>query len=438
MKKLEQTLGFYTPAFFKIYIETVNPIDPKQLSEKEQATFIHEYTHFIQDFTTLYGLSNIYNIFDTLRLFVNQIYNTRKIQLPLVCLHPTLSLNSEIRSRSWGSHLSYNAIMSVKNVQIEKTPFPSHVVNEHPQLANFRRVVMEIKTHNQCVKIEFGSLAIMESMAHLMEKFLTPKYVTQSPDYPYNIAQKLVSYICPQLSDDEIIFALCDIALQTSMPGVAFLEMLQIIHNKKTPEPIYNADDVYACFNEQFNTWHNATEIANVVYQAKEHLSTLVQGPIGFQYQKWVDNIINKAIELRTRRPAFLLDIIRGGNIQHNTVFWNFVNEIGTPLLTNSVGVMTKIPMSGIGFSPINVDVEFFQAIDYIFSLFSQGRIECPLQNWCEASGISIDANCIINPPAHSDLTKYTRFCPVGALWHQWNLGKYAIHAPILFRQICK
>lgn len=438
MKKLEQTLGFYTPAFFKIYIKTVNPIDPKQLSEKEQATFIHEYTHFIQDFTTLYGLLNILNIFDTLRLFVNQIYNTRKIQLPLVCLHPTLSLNSEIRSRSWGSHLSYNPIMSVKNVQIEKTPFPSHVVNEHPQLANFRRVVMEIKTHNQCVKIEFGSLAIMESMAHLMEKFLTPKYVTQSPDYPYNIAQKLVSHICPQLSDDEIIFALCDIALQTSIPGVAFLEMLQMIRDKKTPVPIYNADDVYGCFNEQFNIWHNATEIENDVYQAKEHLSTLVQGPIGFQYQKWVDNIMNKAIELRTRRPAFLLDIIRGGNIQHNTVFWNFVNEIGTPLLTNSVGVMTKIPMSGIGFSPINIDVEFFQAIDYIFSLFSQGRIECPLQNWCETSGISIDANCIINPPAHSDLTKYTRFCPVGALWHQWNLGKYAIHAPILFRQICK
>lgn len=43
MKALNQTLGFYTPAFFKIHIETVNPIDPKQLSEKEQATFIkHE------------------------------------------------------------------------------------------------------------------------------------------------------------------------------------------------------------------------------------------------------------------------------------------------------------------------------------------------------------------------------------------------------------
>lgn len=40
MKALNQTLGFYTPAFFKIYIETVNPIDPQQLSEKEQATFI--------------------------------------------------------------------------------------------------------------------------------------------------------------------------------------------------------------------------------------------------------------------------------------------------------------------------------------------------------------------------------------------------------------
>lgn len=86
---------------------------------------------------------------------------------------------------------------------------------------------MEIETQGQWLSIEFGSLAIMESMSHMMERFLNPTCVTCSPDYPYNIAQILVKSICPQLSNNnEMIFALCDIALQTSIPGVAFLKWL--------------------------------------------------------------------------------------------------------------------------------------------------------------------------------------------------------------------
>lgn len=434
MKTLNQTLGFYTPAFFFIKINTTSHVNLKSLPACEQATFVHEYTHFIQDFATLYGLSNIYNLFDFLRLFVNQIYEKRKIHLPMNCSHPILSLNSEIRNRSWGSNTSYDLVTSIRNERIVKSQFPDVVIKEHQELSNFRIVEMEIETSKEWIQIEFGSLAIIESMAHLMEKFLFPNNTTQSPDYPYNMANILATHVCSQKISDEMIFALCDISLQTSIPGAAFLEMLQIINNSAQ---ISNADDVYNYFSKQFEVWNNYSNPMNIVYQAKDHLRSLIKGPIGNQYQEWVDNILNKAINLRLSKPSFLLDIIRAGQFKSNTNFIRFVDEIGSPLITNSLEEMTKIQASSITYSPKSMDVEFFQAINYIYSLLIEGRIECPLQSWCKASGIPTDQNCIINPPAHSDLTKYNEFCSVGALWYHWNLKKYKIKRSVLFRQIC-
>lgn len=78
------------------------------------STFIHEYTHFIQDFTTLYGLVNIYNIFDWLRLYVNEIYKVRKVQLPIKCSNETLEVNNLIKKISWGTSNIYNSVSAVK------------------------------------------------------------------------------------------------------------------------------------------------------------------------------------------------------------------------------------------------------------------------------------------------------------------------------------
>lgn len=438
MKKLNHTLGFYTPAFFKIYIETVQPITPSTLYGQELSTFVHEYTHFIQDFTTLYGLNNIYNLLDWLRLYVNKIYKTHKIQLPLNYSHPILSLNDEIRRHSWGYQQIYIPTSTIKKVQIIPHHFPENVIKEHLELSNFRKVLVSIETQGRDLDIEFGSLAIMESMAHMMESFLNPAYVTNSPYYPYNIAQSLARYVYPRIgNNDEMVFALCDIALQTSIPGATFLEMIKLIHDGKTSITINSADDIYTCFNKQFTIWHDCSNPQNLVCQAIEHLYTIIQGPMGEQYQAWVNNLMTQAVQLRSNHPSFLLDIIRGGNVHQNKPFTNFLNKIGTPLLTNSVGFITKIPASITGTFPVNMDVEYFQSINYIYSLLTEGRTECPLQEWCKTSGTQIDQNCITNPPAHSDIQKYSQFCPVGALWHHWKLKKYGIRSPFLFRRIC-
>ena len=57
---LNTTLGYYEPAFFHINIGTNSSFE--KFSSRDFSIFLHEYIHFIQDVTTVYGLNNIHVI----------------------------------------------------------------------------------------------------------------------------------------------------------------------------------------------------------------------------------------------------------------------------------------------------------------------------------------------------------------------------------------
>lgn len=412
MKKLNQTLGYYTPAFFKIQINTNQDIDPNNLSKQDLSTFIHEYTHFIQDFTTIKGLENIYLVYDILREYCNQIYNnkTNHITLPLNIKIPNHRYMKEIKNESWGTRKVYDKINTIIKIDKEQVQFDPNAIKQEPGLANFTKIKLKVNTDTGNDDLEFGTLAIMEGMSHLMETFLNPQYVTNAPDYPYNIAQKFAQHICPNITN-EMIFALCDIALQTSIPGHSFYTMLLTINEQN----INSADDIYDKFNEVFNIWENKQ---NIVYCAIQVLSTVINGDFATQYKAWANNIFNTAIKLRITNPKFLLDIIKKGQFNQNNDFIDFVNKVGTPLMFNNYNKAFKIPINNTQ----NWDVEFFTAISYIFNLLQGGPKECPLIEWCKQSNIQIDNICYLNPPAHSNDRK---LCPIGMIWYNWNLSNW-------------
>jgi hypothetical protein len=411
MKQLNQELGFYEPAFFKIQINTDEDIVPQNLSGQNLSTFIHEYTHFIQDFTTIKGLENIYYIYDCLREYCHQIYdnNTNFITLPLnIQIENHVSMK-KIKNESWGTGCSINKINKILNIYEEHVQFDSNAIAQQSGLANFKKIKLNVDSDKGNISLEFGTLAIMEGMSHLMETFLNPKYVTNAPDYPYNIAQKFAQHICPNITN-EMIFALCDIALQTSVPGYSFYSMLLDIQK----DNINNADNIYEKFKDVFETWR-----IGIVNYAKEVLSTVIDGNFAAQYKTWVENLFNYAINLRTNNPNFFLNIIRGGQFNQNNDFIDFVNKVGTPLMFNNYNKAFKIPITNTQ----NWDVEFFTAISYIFNLLQGGPKECPLIEWCKQSNIKINDNCYLNPPAHS--SNYREPCPIGTIWYHRNLSKW-------------
>ncbi len=431
--KLNQTLGFYEPGFFKLYIATLNPIDLNRLSRTELATFVHEYTHFLQDFTTVIGLQNIFVLIEWLRLYVTKTYKHRKLPIPAKFRNQAIEANTTLTNAAYGSapHPDLDQISHLQNISLVQT-IPENIIRNYPDLSTFRALKAEAFTPNgSSYNIEIGTLAVMESMSHLAEGLMGLP-VTNSPDYPYNTIRLLANAICPTRNlCDESLFALCDVALQCSVPGKSMHEMLIGIENGAYPTPA-NGYDVYNFFRPVFQPWF-AQDDKSLLLQAYDHLRKLVHGPMGEQFEVWVDNIFSFAIQARQNNPAFLIDAFRA-----RTNYINIVNRIGTPLMVNAVEHYSKVPVNFGRNFPYDKDVEFFPAIKYILFLFDTGAIECPMKEWCESSGIPTDNLCITNPPGRSDIKKYPELCPVGGLWRSWKLSRYQLKRQTLFRRICK
>ena len=79
MKRLKTLLGYYIPTFFEMQVDSTddNMIISK-MSDIDATILFHEYIHFLQDFTTYYGLNNLYVQSEYIHSVVNRIYKTNK------------------------------------------------------------------------------------------------------------------------------------------------------------------------------------------------------------------------------------------------------------------------------------------------------------------------------------------------------------------------
>ena len=66
-------LGSYIPAFSKMKVNVNGDVDLNSMSPKDFSVFVHEYIHFIQDFTTEAGCRRIYVYGEYIRQCVSQI-----------------------------------------------------------------------------------------------------------------------------------------------------------------------------------------------------------------------------------------------------------------------------------------------------------------------------------------------------------------------------
>ena len=82
---LYSSAGIYSPTFLNMRIATEESMqDIFNLSDQTAAAFIHEYVHFLQDVTTIYGLRNIITVVDFIKT-VNMDQRrseSRKMKIP--------------------------------------------------------------------------------------------------------------------------------------------------------------------------------------------------------------------------------------------------------------------------------------------------------------------------------------------------------------------
>lgn len=427
---LESVLGLYSPSFFKMYISLREHIDDVfNLSEEASAAFIHEYIHFLQDITTIYGQKNIISVVDFIRT-VN--WNQREsgnetLPIPYV-FEPQRDggtyYNSELQRLLVGTiKLDYSGTIS--DITILTT-----ALDLGHEIQNIVQVALTLPgLPNQYI---FGSHAVLESMAYEVEQALYPNVLEKPRNFCYFAAVEIVRYCHPNLLEDRRnIISLCDAALMYYNPGALFYHAAKLMQEVGfMPNPTVSIYDfVFENFPMQF---HGLTQVVPIFNNHTVTAISLLEGyfttDLFAANRSWMSTMLMGANDIRRQRWNFFSELANGGPLQTNGIFRGLFGRLGMPMVVNAdaLAFFASPALQAGNFRP-----EILWAISQIYNIYldtstSQSR-RCGLQDWCrescQAQGREdiTDSRCWDEPWSR---VHDTELCVFAQIWKTWGLER--------------
>ena len=419
-KKLRDgELGFYAPSTFYMHVDVDNEgkdaLDLNALTATQRSTFFHEYIHFIQDISTFSGLNDNYVRGEYLACAINEIYNNPKLKLPIAS--PTgnlIAVNEE-----------YNDIVSgdVDLDDDDSTVNDINVVIKKQQEAmapdvDLPVVMLDtIDARGEHHDYEFGYIAIMESMAFLVEQYVYPNDLEDSPVYPYHLASIIADKKHPDFGKNKLnLIALCDICLLSGLPGYNFLNYLETFKQLglNTPHAVYDWFYTYhpECISGTFNAYRSL--MYDVERKSHEHFQTDGRNEEYNKVNKWIEITFGKARHFRENDRYYLIDCIEKGETGLNQIYEDF----GTPLIMDSRHYF-YLYNKEIAELPLG----HFMAIEQLYMVLIGEQTECtPSIDLCSKSNIPTDKRCMNEPWKHCNDKD---LCPFGAQWKSKKLSSF-------------
>ncbi|MCT4319245.1 hypothetical protein SAMN05421856_11036 [Chryseobacterium taichungense] len=428
---------YYRPAFFKIKIDL--PFEFKNLQELTDGAlslYLHEYIHFIQDISTIYGLVNISTINYYIQDCASRIFkeNKKEFQVPLklspregdygysnFCLQP-IYLGSKINPKR-------------TKIELVSYKYGSQVFNDKNEKVNIIKVTLNDAKSNANFEVSLGGILITEGMAYLSERYVYSEILqsqganVQADEYPYLVVEKIAQKIYPELAQYTILLiAVCDCSLMTYHPGLSFIRAMEFLSKSKFIETNLDNDQIISKLYEVLSAFlkGNHFDLDVIVEQVRDSIKKSFKASIFDGNNQWIDVLFDRITILRREYPQFIIDFLQGGNLKNNKDFAMFYLAFGSPLVVNSEDKGTVALPSQ--FNPENFQPHLFWAINQILKIFTnQSPTPCELKGFCKKSseleGIDdiTDERCDNAPwEKHIDL------CPVGAIWRHWALAGFS------------
>lgn len=414
---MSSELGSYDLAFFKMRVCVDGDIDLNSMSPLDFSVFVHEYVHFIQDFTTAASCRRIYVIGEYIKQCVLMITQDQKdFVVPVVIQDNVNNVNPNLKLFNFVEgdvcEISTLPITSIEKIQ-------NTIEDEKGNSFTLDTVVVNSE-------IVMGTWAVQESMAYLIERLCTTSH-HPSGDYPYNVARLVADKeLGSNIVDDETLLALCDISLLTSNPGLTFYNYLCELKNIKLkinkPEDLY--DDFYSrsAYSQTERKIYSAIDDFLLSSKmAKKTLKEYYSIPKLEDLNSWVEKVFKLGVNLRKNRKYFFLEMARGQKNQKNNILQYLAKNIGSPLIENNQGKIFKLRMDE-GEPP----TEYLYILQQIFDLFKKGDVACSMKFWCKQNAgkppAIADERCDDAPWSRC---KDENLCPFAVFWHHRKLSGY-------------
>ena len=442
-EQLEAYNSYYMPSFFRIKVGVYDDFtDMLSIPFGAYSLFFHEYIHFIQDISTIYGLMNLHTITYYLHEVASRVGKDKNLgfEVPQNLIYRTGDYgfhNFKLRPVYMGAPI---------NPKRKKINIANYTVTPHPDSSIPTDIITVYFEDNGVTdSFLFGGNHVCEGMAYMCETYAyTPLFerhghsVPEADDYPYNVCQKLAEIIYPEISHLTVfLVAICDLSLMTYHPGLSYVRLLT--HLKEVDYlSKYTSDEELMSFIESL--YKDGTDFLKGSHVDFTEFQGIVKDLIKKNFKckefegnnRWVDILFERINIFRTQLPSFIIDLLllnNGEDIRKNKCFVWLLGLVGSPLIVNEDN-------EGAISLPIHFcDPEFmpglFWAINQVLRVFASERpIPCELKNHCMRSAaldpdIKVDKRCDTAPWSRC---YDKRLCPFATIWRHWNLSD---HYPI-------
>lgn len=400
MEKLEACQSYYMPSFFRIKVGVYDDFtDMLSMPYGAYSLFFHEYIHFIQDVTTIYGLMNLHTITYYIQDVASRVGKDSnpefKVPQRLEYRPGDYGLsNFELRPIYMGSPINPKH----KKIEIsdyQKIPYP----NKERFLTDIIEVTYKDLLTGKTDVFHLGGNHVCESMAYLCESYVYKPIFekdgcvySDADDYPYSVCKLLAKRIYPEFAESDILLvAACDISLMTYHPGLSFVRLLE--HFRDIDFLSGNFSKMLEVIEKLYTDGSAFLKGTHVDFST---IQDLVKESVQKNFKcaefegnnKWIDVLFKRANILRTDVPQFITDILlfgQGKDVRENQFFGYVLGLLGSPLIINEEyfgAISLPVHFSDPTFMP-----GFFWAINQVLRVFADNKgIPCELKEHCKRS----------------------------------------------------
>ena len=333
----EKVSKYKTNHFHMIVDCDVHIPNVEDMDDYSFGTFIHEYVHYIQHITTLFGIRMCTMFHKISIMYRSYIEEHQTMVLPLKILHN--DKNCKVFMEHWRAVLgSKSCGHNVDAIDIN---------SEDIEKAKSKNAAVEISSYdfeNDKIyekDVHFGYICIIESMAHLIQKCFVED--VNHASVPYLSAERIIHEIYPQIENDKkLIISICFCALYWDNPGVGFFEVVEIAK----ANPNWNGIELYRHIAQDYAVKYKGEEMPRfrLIQVFLEEFKLYLSQLLGTEL-RYYQHVINSCIKEAGCSSSKLLDIIYNEdlkdkhkifNILANTYGYPFVDARNTVVLPNS------------------------------------------------------------------------------------------------------
>lgn len=395
--KLDYATGFYNLSFFNIHVETEKELTQDVL-KKNEATFIHEFIHYLQDLVLPYNIR--YNL-SNVRWFFNILESAHKngsINRPFNEWNDESSTLRTQFIRSIGNSRSIDFVSGIGDATSDfviTAGFDGHLnIPRKHRVYQYFLSVFELGKSTP-VSYNLGARDILEYIAYKIELKNFPNR-PPAPQLPYESIDLIFNkYGLSHISDD-IRLCIAERCLYNDTP-IHFLlstllgndEFIKYI-TYSSYEDIYN----YLLFSTTVaRDGQSESLIAKTQRRLKQFAYELQLQYSGFEeIGKWISKV-NSLVEHKLTERFIFSDIYKMDSDETYKFINDVIGCIGIPLVMNSREKYISIQSNDIEVSQF---IQFYILQNFI-SFVQSKQARCPVYNFCKANGGTCNENCILN-----------------------------------------